>query len=457
MALKPNLPRVIKGPGVKSIGALKKAGYKKAGAKYGPATYVLPKSAAPAAPAKPQSPYQQAYGQTAPWAIPLLEQIDTDQAQHQAYVTDKVMPWLSQGLAALTGVTPGAEGYNPTIQQQYLANVQGPVGNALNAVAAARPAAVASTTPGGATAAPNAYLGTAMGQYAAQRGGAAIAEAQAQQMLNTVQANTYAQGALRTIADYAAGLPAVYVQKRNELRSKIDQWVAEQSVAQSKLAETMRHNRVSEATAATNAESNAAIAMANLGLKNQKLAVDTAIYPDVPVGYVQLPNGKIVKDPTYVNPSKAADKSLTADRLKKQGFIGGWKVKPKAPPTGTKGAFVQASDDGRWYIKQGTAGTATKVAKPSKLSQDLAKLYLGPALDGFGGWQEEFDGRPKDAAGQVVRFILDNKASFAGSNRQVNITALQQVLSRIPDSAVRDNVLDILDRGYISNNRWRPT
>lgn len=462
MATKPTLPRIIRAPGPKSIPALKKKGYKQAGPKYGPSTFVLPKSAAaakPAAPAAPVSPYEQQYGATAPWAIPLLQQLDTDQAQHQQYVSQDVMPWLSQGLAALTGVDPSAPGYNPTIQQQYLSNIQGPVGNALNAAAAAQPAAVASTTPGGVTAAPNAYLGTAMGQYAAQRGGASIMEAQAQSALNTVQANTYAQGALRTMADYAAGLPATYVQKRNDLRSKIDQWVAEQELSKTKLAEEMRHNRVQEATSATNAETNAAIAFGNLGLKAEDQAVDNA--PDmgpVPAGYVALPDGRYASDPSYVPPAGAKGSGSSTKYTRNWFLEKGWKKVPATAGPKTKASAIKSADGSGMWLKPATGSAAAKKVKaPSVLGQDLAKLYLGDDLDGYGGWQNEFDGRPKEAGAQVVRYVLDNKASFMGANRAVNVRALQQVLGRIPDTAVRDNVLDILDRGYIKNNVWRAT
>lgn len=468
MAPRPNLPRIIKGPGPKSIPGLKKRGYKKAGPKYGPNTFVLPKPAGPAKPPTPQSPYEKQYGDVAPWAIPLLEQIDTDQQRHQGYVSDKVMPWLSQGLAALTGVDPNAPGYNSQVQQQYLANVQGPVGNALNAAAGAQPAAVAPTTPGGAAAAPNAYLGRAMGEYAAQRGGANIMMAQAQSVLNTVQANTFAQGALRTIADYAAGLPEVYVTKRNELRSKIDQWVAEQEVAQAKQAldmakfeETLRSNRVDESIRATNSETQAAIALGNLGLKADDQAFDQTIPTGAPpAGYVQLPDGRYARDPSYVPPSGASgssiDKTLTAERLKKQGFVGGWKTKPK----NVKGPFVRASDTGQFFKKAGKAGSSGSgsSAAPTPLSElndDLYKRYHGPDGPGFGGgWQGQARGDPGRAADLVVRWILENKASFT-KNGKPNVAAITKMMESVIGGP---NVPALVARSlakHISGDRWR--
>src|SRR5262245_26472998 len=65
-----------------------------------------------------------------PGAKGAFEELDRLQAAHQAYGTG-VQNNLAQGLAALTGVNPASPGYNPVIQQQYLANVAGSVGNAL--------------------------------------------------------------------------------------------------------------------------------------------------------------------------------------------------------------------------------------------------------------------------------------------------------------------------------------
>jgi DNA-binding protein H-NS len=342
-------------------------------------------------------PYDQ-YKKTAPWAIPGLQQLDAQQAAHQAYVSDKVMPWLSSGLASLTGVDPNQPGYNPVLQQQYQANIQGQVGGSLNAAAGATPLAPASVTPGGVVAAPNAYQGAAMREASAQRGGAAILNAQAQSALNTLGPNIFSQAAVMQMADYAKGLPAVYVQKRADMRAKIDQWVAEQQTAQAAAAETARHNSVTEAISAQNSATSAAIQLGHLGIDTTKAnQTSAAATSPAPYGYNRDPaTGKLVRDPSIPQASASSggssgSKGPSASKgqypsnvLKKQGYVGGWKVKPAARPSYAKGSYVRATD-GSWWIKPGGSTSAKPAkAKPvvdqqsvfTKLQDQVNKLNI---------------------------------------------------------------------------------
>lgn len=333
-------------------------------------------------PIDPYAKYREKY----PWAWAQLTDIDWAEASHKQYA-GQVGDWLSAGLRGLTGIDPNAPGYNPAVQQQYMANVAGQVGGALNAAAAATPMQVAATTPGGVVQGNNAFLGQAARGAAAQRSSAAIQMSQAQAALNTMQPNTFAQGAMRAYADMQAGLPALYATRRSEARAKIDQFIMESE-------EAARHNRVTEAISAQNAQTNAAISLAGLGLKADDQAFDQAQDlqgpagppSNLPPGLVAVPNDDggwdIRNDPSFDSSGggsggKGGTSGGTSTRdargrLKNptsQGYVGGWKVKPKKLPTWAKGGFTQGAD-GKWYVK-GTptaagGGSKSNVGKPAQ-------------------------------------------------------------------------------------------
>lgn len=422
----------------------------------------------PAAPAAPAGPYDR-YKDTAPWAIPLLEQIDRDQAAHQAYGST-VGDWLGKSLAALTGVDPNQPGYNQQVQQQYLANVAGSVGGALGAAAASVPMAPAAVGPGGIVAGNLGYAVNAGKEASAVRASTAQQLAQAQANLNNLQTNTYAQGIVRAYADMQAGLPAIYSQRRNEQIANIDKWIAEQQQAQAELEfemakfdETKRHNRVTEATSAWNAQTNSAIALANLGLKADAQAFGQAqdlagAAGPVPTGFVRLPNGKIVRDPTYQNPGSGGGKAstkgkYTPNELKKQGFI---QVPKGAGAKWTKNA-VKATD-GRFYIKKGSGGKAggsTPKPKDSafSLSESLRKTF---GREGDGGLGDtRFSNDPQGGGEWIAGWVREKKAQFAGKNRQVDLGKLMKVLDTIGGRPA-NIALDILQRGYMKkvNGVW---
>ena len=333
-----------------------------------PAAKAAPAPAAAAAPAPPPGPYD-GYRETAPWAIPLLQQIDRDQTFHTQYASG-VGDWLSKALTGLTGVDPANPGFNQTAQQQYLANVAGSTGAALNSAAIAAPPVIDATTGGGIVQGNNAFVGEAARDASAQRSSAALQQTQAQSALNSIQSNTYAQGAIRAFADLQAGLPQIYAERRMEQRGKIDQFIAEQQQAAAELQEEMRANKVQEAISAQNAQTNAAIQFGRLGLSAEELAQDSAQPTGpVPTGYVQLPDGRYVRDPTVPSASSAQPRPAPApsaargqyppNKLRKEGYT---KLSPKAGPKWKQNA-VRATDGSLW-IKKGSGQGGTKPPKP---------------------------------------------------------------------------------------------
>ncbi len=395
--LKPKLPKVTKGNRYTSAPPKRPAatGPGVGGTSAGPRSPI---------PIDPYAKYREKY----PWAWAQLTDIDRAQASHQQYA-GQVGDWLSKGLQGLTGIDPNQPGYNPAIQQQYMANVAGQVGGALNAAAVATPMNVAGTTPGGVVQGNNAFMGQGARDAAAQQSSAAIQMSQAQSALNTMQPNTFAQGAMRAYADMQAGLPGLYASKRSEARMKIDQFIMQSE-------EEARHNRVTEAISAQNAQTNAAISMASLGLKADDQAFDqnqdlteaaqdqAAASAPAPYGYQRDPaTGKLVRDPSVPSASSAAPKdpkgTYTVNELRKQGFVGGWKAKPGKKPQGAKGTFVQAKN-GSWWIKAGTgSGTGTTKENLGKPAFDVQK-DLRSAVD-----NDLISVDQQEGTGDLLRFL----------------------------------------------------
>lgn len=355
---------------------------KKRGGNKGWVTVRAPSSGVPAsggtAPAAPKTPSPKTYPEYAdyPFAQQMLAGIDRDEASHIAH-SSQVADWLKGGLVGLTGVDPSAPGYNPQVQQQYLANIAGQVGGALNAAATATPGAVMPTTPGGMTVGNMGFLGNAAREASAQRSSAALQMAQARSALNTMTPNIYAQGAMRAFADMQAGLPSIYATRRNEARTKIEEFIEE-----------ARHNRVTEATNAWNAQTNAAIAFGNLGLDASKLGADQAAdtlaaSQPVPEGFVRLPNGDYRTDPTYDTGGSGAtkDKQYGANQLRKEGFT---PLSAKAGPKWRNKAVV--ATDGSLWIKGGRSsarsGPKPKAGtSPFDLGEDLVKALDDGLID----------------------------------------------------------------------------
>jgi hypothetical protein len=321
----------------------------------------------------PIDPYAR-YREKYPWAWAQLTDIDRAQASHQQYA-GQVGDWLSKGLQGLTGIDPNQPGYNPAIQQQYMANVAGQVGGALNAAAVATPAQVAAPGMGGVVQGNNAFMGEAARTAAAQRSSAAIQMSQAQAAMNTMQSNTFAQGAMRAYADMQAGLPGLYATRRMEARSKIDQFIMQSE-------EEARHNRVSEAISAQNAQTNAALSFAQLGLKADDQAFDqtNALADD---------NRAAADDAEQARHNQATEAAaqarIAASRAAKtakpmtpsaiSSMNGKWKRPIGSPPKLGPGWKQPVWDPGTkaWYAKRAAGGGTTGTGKPNvgKPAQDV--------------------------------------------------------------------------------------
>ena len=387
----------------------------------------------------------------------LYEQMKNEGKAHQAYVTDKVMPWLSNSLNLLNA-------YNTDAQNTLLGGIQGASG-AYGVSAALTPMNVASNAPGGAVVGPNSYLTDAGRQQALGTGNVATALANSQAALNKMQPVTLSQGYINALADRAAGLPLIYTKRLNEYAANVNQFIAEaqagaaeaaadQARWEAEFTEKNRHNRVSEATSALNAQTNAAFQAARLGLSADDQAFDQSQAlagqsGEVPYGFVRLPNGDIVRDPSVPSASsasgggkKSTKGTYTPNELKKQGFVGGWAVKPK----GKVGASAVRATNGRWYAKPGKASTPTTGDAPENLRQELDKWYFGK-VDG------KYD--PPAATRRVGNWILSRKKRFTRKDGTVNFDAIASLLvGVIGGSTIPAGVRDFL-KAYIVNGRWR--
>ena len=468
-----SIPRMpVRNPNILGIYRQKPTGLppgviaKRRGGGLGWVTVKAPVAPAGRAAAAPAGTMPNSYSEYAayPWAQRELVGLDRTEKSHEAYAST-VGDWLGKSLAALTGIDPNAPGLNSQLQQQYLANIAGPVGGALNAAATATPMTPMATTPGGLAIGNTAFLGDAARNAAAEQRSATLAAAQVQSALNTMQPNTYAQGIMRSYADMQAGLPALYSQKREDLRSKIDQFITTSE-------ETARHNRVTEANAAFNAQTNAAIAFGKLGIDTSKLANTTAAgSAPAPYGYNRDPaTGRLVRDPSIPTASSssgggggggsaapsAARGQYAPNALAKQGFVGGWKVRPKAKPAGAKGSFVQATD-GTFWIKSGSAAKSAKPYVPQTSTKLQASLAGYWKAGGSGGIEERYSNDPKGAGTWLAQWVRDNKRDFVvpGKGRKVDVTKLRQVLGSVGGRPSQE-ALSILVRGYIDpQGNWK--
>lgn len=410
------------------------------------------------APAPPPDPDAR-WKEWAPWAIAGRDQIDREAAAHQAYLTDKVMPWLSSSLTGLNA-------YSDAAQNAYMGAVQGASG-AYGASAAMTPLNYATNSPGGSTANPDSYLTAAGRDYALGTGNVATQLAAHQTALAKLQPNTLSKGFINSLADYAKGLPAIYSERRREYTDNVEQFIAQAQASAAEAAaeqarweveqtERQRHNRVSESISATNAQTNAAIQFGRLGLESSDQAFDnrTQGAPDpstIPVGYVAVPDGKggwkVQRDPTYSQPGSGPKPSTkgtyTANQLKKEGFVGGWKVKP----AGKVGASAVRATNGLWYAKpKGASGSGSTPKTPENLRQELDTWYFGK-VDG------KYDAPA--ATRRVGNWILSRKKRFTRKDGTVNFDAIASlIVDVIGGSTIPAGVRDFL-RPYVVNGRWK--
>lgn len=408
--------------------------------------------------------------------------VDLDRAQesHQSYVSDKVSPWLATALKGLTGVDPAQPGYNPAVQQQYLANVQGIVGGALNAAAGAVGPMPMSTTPGGIVASPTAYESDAARTAAAQRSSAALQSAQAQSALNTLQPNTLAQGAVMALSDYAKGLPGLYAQRRAEQRSRIDQFIME-------FEEDKRRADRNAALQEMQTRANIALAYAELGLDRQQLEAELNRQPpgmptNLPPGLVAVPNDEggwdVREDPSFQTPGGGSSgggggggTSTRDARGRKRVPVlrdEGWTrlparyVKNGQPQVNRQAFKVTRGADGNWWIirkggSSGGSGSTGKVKGFGSLVTDLKKKWDGSGSGPFGsgtpGWSTTFRGNQEGIRDALAGWIVENAASFNTKGGKFDADKAYRVIASLGDGQKKWSLVWPVLRGRLRNGK----
>lgn len=406
-----------------------------------------------------------------PWAQNLIRQLRSDQQHHEGYVANQVMPWQSGALGALAGI-------NQQAQDNFTGQANA-VAQGLAQAGGAQPGTVQGVS-GGAVTSPNAYQQAASAQGMANQASTMGQMAAWQGLMGTLQPTTYSQGQIAALSDYARGLPVLYAEKRAERIDAIDKYLEERAQAKAEMAlelakfeEAQRANRVGEAISATNAQTNAAIAFANLGIDAANSVADNAPEPtfapgDIPFGFVQLPNGDIVRDPTVPQATDNVPGDDDSDRapspsrgeyppnkLRKEGYR---PLPPKAGPAYKRRA-VEATDGTLWY-KPGRSSSGSSGGSPPKprnagtLQSELRRLY---DRGGDGGWEWRYDDNPRGAAQAVTQWVVSNKNSFGGAGKPVKESLLAQLLrDEIGGANVPRFVVENLQRNHfrLVNGRW---
>lgn len=366
----------------------------------GPARPAVTSAPRPAAPPDPYAAYK-----GIPGAVEGFQQIDRDQEYHADYAR-KVGAWQS---TALTGLA----GFNQEAQSNYTNFLGG--GGPAGVAAAITPGSVQGS-PGGIVAGNNNYLVAAGQQASAAQGSVARQIAQYQGTMNQLQPNTLSQGFINSMADYAKGLPSIYAERRREWTDKVNELQAEIAKAE----ETARANKVRESIDAWNAQTQAAIAFGNLGIRADDQAFDqiqatAGQGAPVPPGFVRLPDGDVVRDPTYDNGTGSGGSGgggggtstrdgqgrLRLPKLQEDGYTR-FGDKPPKKYDKTKFRVVPGADGGYW-IKRIT-GTAAKPAAGTKPFDLQTKLQ--DAVDGSLIGDEQNVGTP-----DILRFLREHQPS----------------------------------------------
>lgn len=409
-------------------------------------------TAAPGAPAAGKAATPDPYAGLDPAVASALRQIDWEQQSHLRYLgfgADGKQILNPDGTQAgvagwLAGATKALAGISDAAGQNYRNQISTAVGGAYNAAAGADTPVVDGRGSGG-TYSPSSYLTPGQQNLAATRGAAATDMASWQAMLDTRLNVVRQQAQVQAMADYAAGLPAAYATRRMETKMEMEKYLADLEVRKAQAAETARHNTVTEAQGAQNAITNAAIAFGKLGISADKLALDekgqvVQMYDQsqIPPGYTQLPNGKIVTDRSQSgSAAKQPPLSRTQDGLLQAGWtrIGAGRDPKKIDRSKFK--VVQAADTGAWMVIRRTgAGTGTAAKPPevkpvAKLGADLRKLYKGPAdplTDPTPGIEDRYPGNPRGAAEEVVDWLYSNRKQFTRPDGFVDMSRLLQAI-----------------------------
>lgn len=417
-----------------------------------------------------------------------LRQIDWEQRQHQQYLgfgpsgtpllgpdgqQSGVMGWLAGATKALGGISAAAG-------QNYNEQITRGVGGAAASAAGAQTPSVGGRGPGG-TYSPTEYESEGQRDLARSRGAAAQDMVAWQSMLETKLNVVRNQASLDAMADYAAGLPAVYAKKRLDTRMEMEKYLADLKIRQLQAEETARHNQVTEAQGAQNAMTNAAVAFGKLGISADKVALDAAGNPDasnggtepLPAGYVWAKNSKggydRVRDPSFSTSGAGGSAAkpqttLLEEKLRKEGWT---KLGPGRDPKKidrTKFKVVKASDSGALMVIRrtgtgtGSSGSTAKVKSTPQLSGDLEKLYS--SIDSDTNIESRHEGDPVGAAGEVADWVLSNKGSFTNAAGKVDMAKIRQVVmngigNQALTSPVLKAVLTRLAQSIGPNGKWR--
>lgn len=423
-----------------------------------------------------------------PWAQAIIQGLRADQTNHQQFVSGSVLPWASGALTGLAQINQSAQD-NFTGQANAAAQGMAQAG-------AAQPGLYQGTA-GGAVTSPSAYQQAASAQGMANQASTMGQMAAWQGLMGTIQPTTYSQGQIAALSDYAKGLPELYARKRAERVDAIDKYLAEREQAKAELAlemaqfeETQRSNRVREAISATNSQTNAAIALGNLGIRAADSAADNAPEPTVdpnavPYGFVLLPNGDVVRDPQVPQASASSGSGggggggggggssdrapspargeYPPNKLRKEGY----RPLPRGAGPKYRRVAVEATDGSLWYKPGASSGGGGSTGSGGSssgsggggrnagtLQSELRRLY---GRDQDNGWEARYDNNPQGAAQAVAQWVVGNIASFGGKGRPVNETLLAQLLrDEIGGANVPAAVVRILQQRHFRrvNGRW---
>lgn len=421
-------------------------------------------TAAPAAPAGP-APYTGPYASLPEWARNYMLGYDGQALHHQAYVADKVLPWIGQALGNIGT-------FNQAAQDQLLNFYNQGAGNQIVG-ANAGPPNVAPVAPGAGPFSGDAAYALNAGKQALGAGSAITQQLGQYQTATAKMAPTpISQGVIKSLGDYAAGLPAMYAEKRNERLLQIQQFVEQQrqfdqrqaqaqsqfdqnmALAQARFEEDKRqygeqfaYRQFNDSRAAAisqlNAQNGLILGLGQLGLKGTELAAE--LQPptgEVPYGYVQLPNGDYVRDPNVPQATDGGDGSGSGGgpevdtRPFKQGTNGwfiqnGWvKVRNRKHLDALRkqGIQVQKSVDGSgvWFKPKSGSGEKPKPS-PYKITGDPNESFVA-------WYQKNVDGKfsPTNARVPVSNWINFNRRFFTQSEQKglVNEGKLIQFLER---------------------------
>lgn len=328
-----------------------------------------PKPLAQAAPTDP-------YARDAPWARTYLDDLSRQEG-HQVQVGKDVAAWLGN---AITPLTAQATQVNQAFS------------NAAQAGATPTPLMPAGfSDPLGYQTQADAKMGAETGLYGRQG-------ASAQSAMDAGAIGALGQSLLASAGQQVRDIPALFAKQRTEYEDKVNQFVAQRNFEREQMAEDRRRWEAEQKASARARSFDERITLEGLGLDAAKLAMPNPpgglagpSSGPAPIGkqWVQRADGgwELVDDGTGAGGGgggKRPPGTYTRNELAKQGFVGGWKVKPKL-----RVAPVQA-DDGSWWAKpktgkKGGGGAAPKVKDAVSF---FDRWWSGDIDKGITGWGE---------------------------------------------------------------------